>query len=134
MLTEHFLTAAAGARTTASLDETARLTWRAHAEAQILDAEAEAISEAIEARRAGLAGKGPAEQPRSALARPEAAMKRKQSGIKRARREKMFGLGRPRALDRNAKTSHHALGALPEPQDREGQSVWRRYGEGSGGA
>jgi Helix-turn-helix domain len=96
MLAEHFRTAAAGARTTASLDETARLLWRAHAEAQIPDTEAGAISEAIEARRAVLVGKGSAKLPKPALGRPE--------GIRRLeRREKMFGMGRPRPLDRNAK-------------------------------
>ena len=78
------------------MDEIARLTWRAHAEGQIPDAEAEAISEAIEARRAALAGKGPIEPPRPTLGRPRPARKPEQ-------REKMFGLGRPRALDRNAK-------------------------------
>jgi Helix-turn-helix domain len=93
MLAEHFRTATAGARTMASLDETARLLWRAHAEAQIPDAEAGAISEAIEARRATLIGKV---LPKPALGRP-GAVKRLE------RREKMFGLGRPHALDRNAK-------------------------------
>jgi AraC-like DNA-binding protein len=78
------------------LDETARRLWRAHAEAQIPDTEAEAISEAIEGRRAALAGKGPAEPLRPPIGRPRALMKSE-------RREKMFGLGRPRALDRNAK-------------------------------
>jgi hypothetical protein len=97
MLAEHFRTAAAGARTTASLDETARLLWRAHAEAQIPDAEAGAISEVIEARRAALAGKDPPKQPRLALGLSGPARRRPE------RREKMFGLGRPRALDRNAK-------------------------------
>lgn len=96
MLAEHFRTAAAGARTTASLDETARLLWRAPAEAQIPDTEAGAISEAIEARRAALSGKGPAKPPRLTLGRPGVARKP-------GRREKMFGLGRPRALDRNSK-------------------------------
>ena len=57
MLAEQFRCRRFGARTNAALDETARLTWRAHAEAQIPDAEAEAISEAIEARRAALTGK-----------------------------------------------------------------------------
>jgi Helix-turn-helix domain len=96
MLAEQFHAAASRARTIAALDETARLTWRAHAEAQILDADAEAISEAIEARRAALAGKGPDQPPKPALSRP--------GGFRRPeRREKMFGLGRPRALDRNAK-------------------------------
>jgi AraC-like DNA-binding protein len=96
MLAEQFRTAASRARTTASLDETARLTWRAHAEAQILDADAEAISEAIEVRRAALKGKGPTTPPKPACGRPGGFWKPE-------RREKMFGLGRPRALDRNAK-------------------------------
>jgi Helix-turn-helix domain len=96
MLAEQFIAAAAGARNSTALDETARLLWRAHAEAQIPDAEAGAISEAIEARRAALVGKGPAKLPKPALGRP--------GGISRLeRREKMFGMGRPRALDRNAK-------------------------------
>ena len=73
MLAEHFRTAAAGARTTASLDETARLLWRAHAEAQIPDTEAGAISEAIEARRAALVGKGPS-QPLAVLEGSEQAL------------------------------------------------------------
>ena len=92
MLADQFHSAASRARTTASLDETARCLWRAHAEAQIPDAEAGAISEAIEARRAALTGKG----PRPPLGRPVAVRRPE-------RREKMFGLGRPRALDRNAK-------------------------------
>jgi CRP-like cAMP-binding protein len=97
MLADQFHSAASRARTTASLDETARLLWRAHAEAQIPDAEAGAISQAIETRRAALAGKGPVHLPRLAHGRPGGS--RRQPG----QREKMFGLGRPRALDRNAK-------------------------------
>jgi len=96
MLAEQFHTAASRARTTAFLDETARLTWRAHAEGQIPDTEAGAISEVIEARRAALTGKGPGEPPRAILGFPRPARRLE-------RREKMFGLGRPRALDRNAK-------------------------------
>jgi Helix-turn-helix domain len=96
MLADQFTAAAAAARNTAAVDEIARLTWRAHAEGQIPDTEAGAISEAIQARRAALTGKDPAEPSRSPLGRPVA--------VRRAgRREKMFGLGRPRALDRNAK-------------------------------
>jgi Helix-turn-helix domain len=96
MLADQFHSAASRARTTASLDETARRLWRAHAEAQIPDTEAGAISEAIEARRAVLTGKGPGEPPKATLGFPRAARRLE-------RREKMFGLGRPRALDRNAK-------------------------------
>jgi hypothetical protein len=64
-------------------------------EAQIADADAEAVSAAVKGRRAVLAGK-PVGQAQIA---PRAA-----SALRRAsKREKMFGLGRPRALDRNAK-------------------------------
>jgi hypothetical protein len=92
MLAEQLHAAAAAARNVAAIDEIARLTWRAHAEGQIPDAEAGAVSEVIEARRAALAGKG----LKPILGRPGATRKPE-------RREKMFGLGRPRALDRNAK-------------------------------
>ena len=95
MLADQFLEAAVRSRTPAVLDDLARKLWRAHAEAQIDDADAEAVSAAIEARRAALEGK-PVRHPIG----PKAAR-----GLPRAsrRREKMFGLGRPRALDRNAK-------------------------------
>ena len=96
-LAQQFQIALAAAKNTHAVDETARLLWRAHAEAQIPDAEAEAICAAIAARRAALAGNGPASPPRPAPGCPGAAPR----GLRR--REKMFGLGRPRALDRNAK-------------------------------
>jgi hypothetical protein len=96
MLAEHFRTAAAGARTNAALDEIARLLWRAHAEAQIPDTEAGAISEAIGARRTALTGKDPTKPPRQPVGRSRAI-------VKHVRRERLFGLGRPHALDRNAK-------------------------------
>lgn len=96
MLAEQFnAAAAAAARNIAAVDEIARLTWRAHAEGQILDAEAEAISEATQARRAVLAVESAQTQSKAVLGLP--------GGSARPRREKMFGLGRPRALDRNAK-------------------------------
>jgi biotin operon repressor len=97
MLAEQFLAAAAGVRTPAALDELARKLWRAHAQGNVTDANAEAVSEALEARRAVLAGKGVQSQPKAALA---AASRR---DFRSRPREKMFGLGRPRALDRNAK-------------------------------
>jgi hypothetical protein len=95
MLAEQFLAAATGARNSAALDETGRLLWRAHAEGCIADADAEAVSAALQARRAALTTG--AQPPSPVLGRPGAARKRPE------RREKMFGLGRPRALDRNAK-------------------------------
>jgi hypothetical protein len=51
MLADQFLEAVAGARTAPGLDELARKLWRAHSEGLIADADAGALSEAIEARR-----------------------------------------------------------------------------------
>jgi Helix-turn-helix domain len=93
MLADQFVEAVDGARTPAVLDELARKLWRAHAERQIEDADAETISEAVEARRAVLAGKAAHIGSKAVLGLPRASR----------RRDKMFGLGRPRALDRNAK-------------------------------
>ena len=68
MLADQFLEAITGARTAAALDKLARKLWRAHGEGHIAEAEAQALSESIEAHRAALAGKvalGHADQPES---------------------------------------------------------------------
>jgi hypothetical protein len=83
-----------------ALDEIARLCWRAHAEGQLDDADAEALSESIEARRATLAGKVVWDTQIS----PKAASGLPKASRRASSREKVFGLGHPRALDRNAKT------------------------------
>ncbi len=57
MLADQFLAAAAGARNAHALDETARLLWRAHAEGHMLDADAHAISEALQRRRAAFSAR-----------------------------------------------------------------------------
>ena len=93
MLANQFLEAALSSRTATALDGIARKLWRAHAEAQLDDAAAEAVSAAVEARRAILEGRDARISPKAASGAPRAGR----------RREKMFGLGRPRALDRNAK-------------------------------
>jgi hypothetical protein len=87
---DQFLEAVAGARTAAGLDDLARKLWLAHGEQLVDDADAEAIGAAVEARRAVLAGIVTGRPPKAA------------HGPRRAR-EKMFGAGRPRAIDRNAK-------------------------------
>ncbi len=66
MLADQFLAAAAGARNSTALDETSRLLWRAHAEGYIADAEA--VSGALQARRAAFATK----EAVTAQARPSA--------------------------------------------------------------
>jgi CRP-like cAMP-binding protein len=93
MLADQFTAAASGARSIAALDLVACQLWRAHAEGQMADADAEAVSEALQARRGVLAGEGIQTKPKGALGLSMASR----------RREKVFGLGRPRALDRNAK-------------------------------
>ena len=54
-LADQFLEAAAAARTGSAVDEVSRLPWRAHAEHKISDADAKAISEAVQTRRAAQA-------------------------------------------------------------------------------
>ena len=70
MLAEQFLEAIAGARTGAALDELARKLWRALAEGLIADADTEAASEALEARRAILAGEVTPKRPKAASVLP----------------------------------------------------------------
>lgn len=72
MLAEQFITAAAAARSAKALDEIARLSWRALAEAQINETAAEAISTAVEARRMAWKAQTPlsASKPSSASRRP----------------------------------------------------------------
>ena len=96
MLADQFLEAAAGARNSAALDETARLLWRAHAEGHIADANAEAISEALQARRAALASSGRLSQPRAFLGLPRPAKRPRspdrQASIERRRRQAASGV------------------------------------------
>jgi hypothetical protein len=54
MLADQFTAAAAAAKNTAAVDEIARLTWRAHAEGQLADADAEAVSDTLKAIAASL--------------------------------------------------------------------------------
>ena len=96
MLAEQFHAAAAAAKTTVAVDEIARLTWRAHAEGHILDAEAEAISEALHGRRAAFAARGTqrAVSPSIALSarrRPAPRSPDRQASLERRRRQAMSG-------------------------------------------
>ncbi len=97
MLADQFHPAVAAARNGPELVDLARGLWRAHAEGRLADADAQAVSEAIEARKAAPTAKAAGEGPRLS---PKAASGRRRPA---RRREKMFGVGRPRALDRNAK-------------------------------
>ena len=85
MLGEQIRHAITAARTIAAVDELARKLWRAHAEGHLDEAETSALDEALNGRRAVLKGQKPRKKVRGRS------------------REKMFGLGRPVPLDRNAK-------------------------------
>ena len=101
MLADQFAAAAAAARNTHAVDEIARLTWRAHAEGQIIDVEAEAISEALQARRAAFATRRTTSPSRSfrhlavVRARTMATCQRspdRQASLERRRRQAMSGV------------------------------------------
>ena len=96
MLAHQFHEAIAAARNTAALDSAARLLWRAHAEGAIADAEAEAIAEAVQSRRAAFAR--PAAGVALANAAPASARRRpprspdRQASLERRRRQAMSGI------------------------------------------
>ena len=56
MLVDQFGAAVAAARTTAALDEAARLLWRAHAEGHLDDGAAESLAAAVQGRRGAIGG------------------------------------------------------------------------------
>jgi hypothetical protein len=97
VLASQFTAAAAAARNTHAVDEIARLTWRAHAEGQLGDAEAEAIGEALQGRRKafgqgrGLLPSKPALVLRRAARRDPRSPDR-QASIERRRRQAMSGV------------------------------------------
>lgn len=72
MLIEQFREAAAGARNNVALDSVARLAWRALSEGHLSEVDAQAVSEAVEARRAWFRGRSAqsALKPASARRRP----------------------------------------------------------------
>ena len=101
MLERQFHDAIVAARTGSEADELARQLWRAHCEGLLTDTEAKTLSEAIASRRASFSGNlvsGTERSPKVTSGQPRASRR-----ISGHRREKMFGPGRPRALDRNAK-------------------------------
>jgi hypothetical protein len=134
MLAEQFTTAITTARNTAALDQVARLLWKAHAEGQIADADAEAAAEAIQARRAAFArplsgvalsriaaASAPrrAARPRSPDSAASIERRRRQamSGIVPARIAASFTLGEVAALSVIARAVREA-GACVLPLDK----------------
>jgi len=92
MLLEQFTEAAATARTMAALDNVAQMTWKALAEGLLSDADAEAISAAVEARRGRMRGfqTPSAKRPPVTRYKPPTSPDRRAS-IERRRRQAMSG-------------------------------------------
>ena len=93
MLAEQFTEAAAVARNSAALDLVARQLWAAHGEGHLADADASAISEAVQARRAALARQGAVSlsKPASARRRPSPRSPDRQASLGRRRRQTASG-------------------------------------------
>ena len=94
MLAAQFHAAATAARNTHAVDEIARLTWRAHAEGQLSDIEAGAITASLQARRRAFAERYPPAMPATGLLRPSRRPPRSpsQASIERRRRQAMSGV------------------------------------------
>ncbi len=93
MLADQFHQAAAGARSFPQLEEISRLLWRAHAEGQIPDVAAHAVSEAIQARRASFGSRTapPQQKPPTGRRRPAVRSPDRQASLERRRRQAMSG-------------------------------------------
>ena len=122
MLHDQFQRGVAAARTQAQLDEIARLTWRAHAEAQLSDAAAEAVAEAVHARRAAF--RAPL-QPKPVAAPP--ATRRaprspdKQASLERRRRWCASGAMPPQIAARFTMGEAAALAVVARQVQQHGQ-------------
>jgi len=97
MLADQFRAAVAGARNSAALDAYARQLWAVHGEGHLSDADAEAISGALQARRGALASSGGLSQSRTSLShlRPAKGQPRspdRQASLERRRRQAMSGV------------------------------------------
>jgi hypothetical protein len=122
MLAEQFAAAAAAARNTAAIDEIARLTWRAHAEGQLLDAEAEAVSEALQARRGAFATKRAPQRTKTDLARRRPAPRSpdRQASLERRRRQAASGSMPPALASRFTTGELAALAVIARQCQRTG--------------
>jgi hypothetical protein len=89
-IADQFLEAAAAAKNTASVDAVARLIWRAHAEGQLADADAEAVGEALQARRRAFAAGAVFAALRPARSPPRSPDRRR--SLERRRRQAMSGV------------------------------------------
>lgn len=124
MLVDQFAAAVAAARSQAQLDEVSRLTWRALAEAQLSERDAEAISAAIEARRVAWKSKTPlsSSKPASAARRPPTPRSPdKAKSIERRRRWCASGAMPPQIAARFTLGEAAALAVVARQVQQHGQ-------------
>jgi hypothetical protein len=129
MLADQFTAAAAAARNTAAVDEIARLTWRAYAEGQLADIEAEAVSEALQARRATFVTRRTvsSSKPVLGLPRPSSPPPRspdRQASIERRRRQAMSGV----VPAKIAASFTNGRAGGPDGHCSPVSARWRRFG------
>ena len=107
MDTDDIRLAIGAAGSSAALDELGRRLWRGYGQGQIDDNSANALSGAIDARRAALKDfphRTPGKPSKASLGHPRGRGARSASPqLLRPRREKVFGVGRPRPLSHKAK-------------------------------
>lgn len=125
MIAEQLSAAIGTARTTAMLDNAARLTWRGLAEGLIDDSTAERLSTATEARRMALREQGRTTPPKSARARPRPCTSPDRArSISRRRRLAVSGAV-PGAIAANFTTGEvAALTVIARECQRSGSCSW----------
>ena len=123
MLAEQFTEAAAVARNSAALDLVARQLWAAHGEGHLADADALAISEAVQARRAALARQGAVSLSKPASARRRPATPRspdRQASLERRRRQAASGAMPPALASRFTQAELAVLAVIARQCQRGG--------------
>jgi hypothetical protein len=122
MLHDQFQQGVAAARTPAQLDQIVKLAWGAVAEGQLTDDAAQAVSEAVEARRVAFRSPPP---PRPAVATPAPRQAPrspdKQASLERRRRQAASGALPPALAAQFTQAEAAALAVIAREVQRQGK-------------
>lgn len=127
MLAQQFHTAVTAARSRAGIDDISRLVWRALAEGHLNEIDAEAISVAVEARRASMrcrgaeAGYRPSTSPAGGLARSHCRSPDRERSIRRRRSWVASGWMPPQLAAHFTPAEAAALAVVAEEVRRNGR-------------
>ena len=127
MLAQQFHEAVAAARSRAGIDDISRLVWRALAEGHLNEIDAEAISVAIEARRASMRyqtpkkGDRPSARPAGGLARSHCRSHDREQSIRRRRSWVASGWLPPQLAARFTPAEAAALAVVAEEVRKRGR-------------